>query len=75
MPEAATEALVAVTLSDRTLRTVLPIPLRRTLVSGAVLGVGFDVLFDGPGLGLSFPLFLGMLLAALALNPGRARAE
>lgn len=38
----------------------------RVLVAALGLGWGVEVLFDGPMLGLSVPLFVGMLLLALA---------
>jgi energy-converting hydrogenase Eha subunit C len=44
---------------------------RATLLAAAGLGVCAEVLFDGPALGLSYPLFMGLLLAALVGLGGR----
>jgi hypothetical protein len=44
---------------------------RATLLAALGLGLCAEVLFDGPALGLSFPLFIGLFLAALLALGGR----
>jgi len=44
---------------------------RATLLAAAGLGLSAEVLFDGPGMGLSFPLFTALVLAALLGLGGR----
>lgn len=44
---------------------------RATLLAAAGLGLSAEVLFDGPGLGLSFPLFTALVLGALLGLGGR----
>ena len=44
---------------------------RATLLAAAGLGLSAEVLFDGPALGLSYPLFMALLLAALLGLGGR----
>ncbi|WNG34508.1 DUF4173 domain-containing protein [Archangium violaceum] len=44
---------------------------RATLLAALGLGVCAEVLFDGPALGLSFPLFVVLLLSALLAVGGR----
>jgi hypothetical protein len=44
---------------------------RATLLAALGLGLCAEVLFDGPALGLSFPLFIVLLLAALLFLGGR----
>jgi hypothetical protein len=44
---------------------------RATLLAAAGLGLSAEVLFDGPGVGVSFPLFTALVLAALGGLGGR----